>query len=867
MTGTTGFPLGKAGVDFLESRKIDIDLAVRHLIHTVRADSERGIMVPDIRGTVLAFPFVDHGKIASTKYRGTKTKKFWQAPGGTATFYGADIMDDPAIVSGEQPLTIVEGELDKLSVETAGNPFVVSVPEGAPPPSKDHKLHEERSGSDEAGKFRFMWNNRERLVRIKRFVLAVDDDAPGKRLADELIRRLLASRCLTVKFPEGYKDPNAVLMKFGGTNLLDIINSAKLLPISGVYSLSDYPERDFITYRTGLPNLDPHFLLFEGQFFAVTGIPGHGKSLLVTQIAIQVAKLHGWNTLIYSPEMPVIPMYRERLRKVIGGTAAFADAFINRHIRFIDHPPIQTGDDGDISVDEIIRRTAEAVLRDDIRLVLVDPWNEVEHDKDPGENISDYVARNIRNLRHMAQRHKLSVGVVAHPTKDFNRYRKRSTKEDEVEKPPQPTLYDIESCNADDTEVLTKRGWLHHGQVTTSDDVACFDLITGAVVYHQPSAIHRYEHCGEMIEFCGCGYDLLVTSSHRMVVKAKWPEPVGGDGRRGRPRKWIKDQWYLCSAGELSSAPFSIPLAGSALCGADPSTIKIGPRSYPMEAFCRLVGWYISEGCFYGTGLTWSQNEGELAEKFTATFEECGIPASVGWMERRPDDGRGFGGSTKMCGRWYIGNRFCRDLVAWFHENCGADCYSKRLPESVFDLSSRLKRVILDSYIEGDGCWSGLIQRATTVSKQLADDLQRLAVEIGVSTTVAIRDVDGFARQYNLRFGHSGRMETAVRVGRNVSPKQYSGLVWCLTVPTGAYFVRRNGRVAVSGNSAAWFNKCDHGIIVHRESENVTKVVIAKSRFEEAGVRGVVKYSFDKATLSLDYLDRGDQGADVLPFR
>jgi Toprim domain len=70
------------------------------------------------------------------------------------------------------------------------------------PPSKDHKP-EERSGSDEAGKFKFMWNNREHLLRIKRFVLAVDNDAPGKRLADELIRRLLASRCLMVKYPEG----------------------------------------------------------------------------------------------------------------------------------------------------------------------------------------------------------------------------------------------------------------------------------------------------------------------------------------------------------------------------------------------------------------------------------------------------------------------------------------------------------------------------------------------------------------------------------------------------------------------------------------------------------------------------------------
>jgi Toprim domain len=186
----TEFPLGRAGVEFLESRKIDIEIAVRHLVHTVRADSDyktNKLMVPDAKGTVLAFPYVDHGKIVSTKYRSTTTKKFWQSPGGAATFYGADIMDDPAF-DGDQPLTIVEGEIDKLSVESAGNPFVVSVPEGASPPSKDHKLNEERSGSDEAGKFKFMWNNRERLKRIRRFILAVDDDAPGKRLADELIR-------------------------------------------------------------------------------------------------------------------------------------------------------------------------------------------------------------------------------------------------------------------------------------------------------------------------------------------------------------------------------------------------------------------------------------------------------------------------------------------------------------------------------------------------------------------------------------------------------------------------------------------------------------------------------------------------------
>jgi hypothetical protein len=114
------FPLGRAGVDFLESREIDIEIAVRRSVHTVRADTTNKIMVPDAKGTMLAFPFIDHGAIVNVKCRATRSKKFWQSPGGKATFYNADIMDHPAIISGNAPLTIVEGELDALAVETAG---------------------------------------------------------------------------------------------------------------------------------------------------------------------------------------------------------------------------------------------------------------------------------------------------------------------------------------------------------------------------------------------------------------------------------------------------------------------------------------------------------------------------------------------------------------------------------------------------------------------------------------------------------------------------------------------------------------------------------------------------------------------------
>jgi twinkle protein len=151
-------------------------------------------------------------------------KRFWQSQGGVATFYGADVMDDPAVTSGEAQLVIVEGELDKLSVETAGHPFVVSVPEGAPPPPRPDRMRrgEPSAADDMTGKFRFMFNNRDRLQAVKRFILAVDDDAAGRCLENEIIRRILVPRCARVKYPEGCKDFNDVLMKHGKDAVLEV---------------------------------------------------------------------------------------------------------------------------------------------------------------------------------------------------------------------------------------------------------------------------------------------------------------------------------------------------------------------------------------------------------------------------------------------------------------------------------------------------------------------------------------------------------------------------------------------------------------------------------------------------------------------
>jgi twinkle protein len=57
--------------------------------------------------------------------------------------------------------------------------------------------------------------------------------------------------------------------------------------------------------------------------------------------------------------------------------------------------------------------------------------------------------------------------------------------------------------------------------------------------------------------------------------------------------------------------------------------------------------------------------------------------------------------------------------------------------------------------------------------------------------------------------------------------------------------------------SAAWFNKPDHGICIHRPDPRVdeSRVLIQKVRFDDTGERGEVRMAFDRRTLRYLTLD------------
>ena len=86
------------------------------------------------------------------------------------------------------------------------------------------------------------------------------------------------------------------------------------------------------------------------------------------------------------------------------------------------------------SLDEILSKAKALVFTRGIRILVIDPWNEVEHARPQGMTEAEYVAHGLMHLRRFARTHDVLVIVVAHP---------KLLEKGAGGKYPVPTPYDI----------------------------------------------------------------------------------------------------------------------------------------------------------------------------------------------------------------------------------------------------------------------------------------------------------------------------------------------------------------------------------------------------------------------------------------
>lgn len=391
----------------------------------------------------VGFCYYRADELITIKYR-TLDKKFWSEKDTEHIVYG---YDDIKIGAGSY-LVWVEGEMDKLSVEMAGVTACVSVPDGAP----------NASAKDVKQKFTFLDSLDDVLGEVEKHVIAVDSDANGMRLREELVRRLGAEKCYIVKWPDGCKDANDVLLKHGSAGLLRYLEAATPAPIKGVITAADIVDEIENDYHNGVPRglstgwrgVDSLYTVRPGEWTVVTGIPGHGKSEFLDALQMNMAMAHGWQFAVCSPENQPVKLHAIKLiEKYIGkpfdqriaGHMTSEDVrrgvdFIDRHFHFLAME--------EFTIDKILTAAKSLIVQRGINGLIIDPWNEIEGDRKQGQTETEYICVALGRFRRFARENQVHLWIVAHPTKlpkERTEYRgkERSTKNFYAP----PTLYDI----------------------------------------------------------------------------------------------------------------------------------------------------------------------------------------------------------------------------------------------------------------------------------------------------------------------------------------------------------------------------------------------------------------------------------------
>lgn len=380
---------------------------------------------------VIAFPYRRGAKVVNCKYRSLDGKDFKQITGGELRFWNLDA----ALKGDQREIIITEGEMDCLALVEAGCEAdqVVSVPNGAPMQSSDAPEQQDRYRYIDAAL-------KEGLAKAKRFIIAVDADAPGLALRQDLVRLLGPARCWFIDWPDGIKDANEFLVRYGGEHLrMFITEGAKEWPIEGLYRLSELPEQAPLeTWKPGFPEWESKLLFAAKTVSVVTGYPGSGKTVLMSQIWYQICRDYGLSAAVATFETRPKPHQRKNIRQFMFGRPmveltdaqlATADSWIDDHIYWMVHPNRKP------SLRWLLDTAEVAVVRHNARIIEIDPWNKLEGDRPHGMSETDYIGQCLDECLDFANDLNVHLQILAHPAKPGDSQQRKQA----------PALYDIAS--------------------------------------------------------------------------------------------------------------------------------------------------------------------------------------------------------------------------------------------------------------------------------------------------------------------------------------------------------------------------------------------------------------------------------------
>ncbi len=379
-------------------------------------------------------------------------------------------------------------------------------------------------------------------------------------------------------------------------------------------------------------------------------------------------------------------------------------------------------------------------------------------------------------------------------------------------------------CYDDETEILTSKGWKRFADVSGDEEVATRSA-DGRFEWQRPTAYINQYYNGPMCHLHSKSVDLMVTPEHRVLLDSL---PRGCNGGKKRS---IKGGEVVVRAGDLLTGhtPMNkIPMV-SEWTGVEIGSVMLhAPLAEAKQVARRradgTVATYTRSG-FRTEGKSFELSGDDYCALVGAYLAEGNIRAQGGIEINQRQQSKGHGAFAQLCERimpgakHHNGKAFILGRVALSAHFCQFGHASEKfVPENIMNASKRQLRIFWDHYVLGDGHFEKRVNksgrgrplsekavRLTTTSQRLADQLVEIAQKLGWSASMRCCHTAGpsvvAGRPCKIHDSYVVSVRYAKAMGFKVKQLVYSGLIYCVSVPNGIVYVRRNGKPAWCGNS------------------------------------------------------------------
>jgi len=350
-------------------------------------------------------------------------------------------------------------------------------------------------------------------------------------------------------------------------------------------------------------------------------------------------------------------------------------------------------------------------------------------------------------------------------------------------------------CYDEQTEVLTRGGWIFFKDLKYEDEIATYNPVSGGIEYQRPTAIVRYSHHKKMVKIKNRSTDLLVTLDHNMFgaesnsfrkngavfsfVKAR-NLPAGFVAPRSGKWQGEEKEYVQIPGITIETTRHGKPVSWEK----PPVVIK-------MDDWLEFFGIWLAEG---STSRSYRVSITQVNPKKIARIEEI--------VKKLPF-------SFKKHGSEWV----CYSKQLWSFLRPFGDALNKYVPEDIKNLSTRQLGILFESMMLGDGGVYAKTKIYYTSSKRLANDVQEILLKmnkVGMiksrlreNSGIGTRKFKTVHRSYEVSIRE--KKTVAWLDQRDTETVEYDGMVYCAEVPNHTMYVRRNGLPLFCGNTTMYF--------------------------------------------------------------